>query len=169
MASTPQAGRRGATGCVSPSRMNFTTKKRARKDAWKHLQKELDDREKLEEENSIKIKKIDALKARVCVGVLAPYAGGCHQRYALRCACSLRAEEELVPTARYAYMDFEIGRRMGRDPLLSRGRLIVELFDDIMPVSLRASPHKSCVARGLPLCSQTGAYVRVGSAQSTSS
>jgi len=30
-------------------------------------------------------------------------------------------------------MDFEIGRRMGRDPLLSRGRLIVELFEDLMP------------------------------------
>jgi len=89
--------------------MNFTTKKRPRKDAWRTLQNELDEREKLEEENAVKLKKLDKLKARVCI------------------------EEEPNAEARHAYLDFEIGRRMGRDPLLTRGRLIVELFDDIMP------------------------------------
>jgi cyclophilin family peptidyl-prolyl cis-trans isomerase len=89
--------------------MMFSTKKRPRKEAWKTLQSELDEREKLEEENAVKHKKLDKLKARVCI------------------------DEEPSPEARHAYLDFEIGRRMGRDPLLTRGRLIVELFDDIMP------------------------------------
>jgi len=89
--------------------MNFTSKKRPRKDAWKTLQKELDDRETLEDENASKLKKMDALRARVCI------------------------EDEANPKARHAYMDLEIGRRMGRDPLITRGRIIVELFDDIVP------------------------------------
>lgn len=89
--------------------MNFSTKKRPRKDAWRHLQKELDEREKLEEENAAKLKKVDALKSRVCI------------------------EEEANPDARHAWIDFEIGRRMGKNPLLTKGRLIVELFDDLLP------------------------------------
>uniref|UniRef100_A0A7S0Q182 Peptidyl-prolyl cis-trans isomerase n=1 Tax=Coccolithus braarudii TaxID=221442 RepID=A0A7S0Q182_9EUKA len=89
--------------------MMFTTKKRARKDAWRTLQSELDEREKLEEDNAVKLKKLDKLKARVCI------------------------EEEPNPAARHAYLDIEIGRRMGKDPMLTKGRIIVELFDDIMP------------------------------------
>lgn len=89
--------------------MNFTTKKRVRKDAWKDLEKELGEREKLEEDNLVKQRKLDLIRARVCI------------------------EEEPNPSARHAYMDFEVGRRMGRDPQITRGRLIVELFDDIMP------------------------------------
>jgi hypothetical protein len=89
--------------------MNFTSKKRVRKHAWQELQTELDEREKLEEENTAKQRKLDALIARVCI------------------------EEEPNPSAQHVYMDFEIGRKMGRDPHVTRGRLIVELFDDIMP------------------------------------
>eukprot|EP00967_Tisochrysis_lutea_P135321 scaffold239969_cov26-Tisochrysis_lutea.AAC.1 len=89
--------------------MNFTTKKRVRKDAWKELQADLDERERLEEENTAKQRKLDALRSRVCI------------------------EEEPNVTALHVYMDFEIGRKMGRDPQITRGRLIVELFDDIMP------------------------------------
>ena len=47
--------------------MNFSTKKRPRKDAWKELQSELDEREKLEEENSAKQRRLDALRARACI------------------------------------------------------------------------------------------------------
>lgn len=39
------------------------------------------------------------------------------------------------PERLYAYMDILIGRDMGKNPELTRGRLIFELFDDIMPVS----------------------------------
>lgn len=89
--------------------MNFTSKKRARKNAWRDLEKELDDREQLEEENAVKEKKVDQLKARVCL------------------------EDEIKPSAKHVWMDFVIGRQMGRDPHVTTGRLIVELFDDIMP------------------------------------
>ena len=89
--------------------MNFTTKKRSRKSAWQALQTELDEREKLEEQNVAKLQKLHKLEVRVCI------------------------KDEANPEAQHAYIDFEIGRRMGRDPLLTRGRLIVELFRDIMP------------------------------------
>lgn len=89
--------------------MNFTSKKRVRNNAWRELQTELDEREKLEEENTAKQRKLDALRARVCI------------------------EEEPNPSAQHVFMDFEIGRKMGRDPQITYGRLIVELFDDIMP------------------------------------
>ena len=42
-------------------------------------------------------------------------------------------EDELDPEKLYAYMDVVIGRDMGKDPQLTRGRLVFELFDDIMP------------------------------------
>lgn len=89
--------------------MNFSTKKRPRQQAWKTLQKELEERDKTEEENTVKFRKQDTLKARVCI------------------------EDEPNPQARHAYMDIEIGRRMGRDPIITKGRLIFELFEDIMP------------------------------------
>jgi len=89
--------------------MNFSSKKRVRKNAWKELETELAEREQLEEENTAKQRKLDALRARVCI------------------------EEEPNPTAKHCFMDFEVGRKMGRDPQITRGRLIVELFDDIMP------------------------------------
>lgn len=104
--------------------MNFSTKKRPRKDAWKELQSELDEREKLEEENSAKQRRLDALRARACI------------------------EEDPTPAARHCYMDFEIGRQMGRDPQITRGRLVVELFHDLMPrtvgrfVELLESQHE---------------------------
>ena len=44
--------------------MNFTSKKRARPNAWKELQRELDEREKFEEENAAEFAKMEALKAR---------------------------------------------------------------------------------------------------------
>ena len=43
---------------------NFSSKKRVRKDAWRELQKELDEREVLEEENAVKFARLDALKSR---------------------------------------------------------------------------------------------------------
>ena len=89
--------------------MNFSSKKRPRKDAWRELQKELDEREKVEEENSVKLKKVDALRSRVCL------------------------EEEPKAEARHAYFDIQIGRVMGKAPVVTRGRVVVELFDDIMP------------------------------------
>ena len=89
--------------------MNFSSKKRPRKNAWRDLQKELDERERLEEENSAKLKKVDALKSRVCI------------------------EEEPNPEAKHAWIDIQIGRQMGKNPTLIKGRLIVELFDDLLP------------------------------------
>uniref|UniRef100_A0A7S2N5N0 Peptidyl-prolyl cis-trans isomerase n=1 Tax=Haptolina brevifila TaxID=156173 RepID=A0A7S2N5N0_9EUKA len=89
--------------------MNFSSKKRSRPNAWKDLQKELDERERLEEENAAKFKRLDALKSRTA------------------------QENELDPEAMYAYADILIGRDMGKDPKLTRGRLIFELFEDIMP------------------------------------
>ena len=89
--------------------MNFSSKKRARGNAWKDLQKELDEREKVEEENQVEMRKKEKLIHRVTV------------------------EEELNPKLRYGYMDIEIGRRMGKDPRITSGRIIFELFDDIMP------------------------------------
>ena len=89
--------------------MNFSSKKRARGNAWKDLQKELDEREKVEEENQVEMRKKEKLIHRVTV------------------------EEELNPKLRYGYMDIEIGRWMGRDPRITSGRIIFELFDDIMP------------------------------------
>lgn len=89
--------------------MNFSSKKRARGNAWKDLQKELDERERVEEENQVEMRKKEKLIHRVTV------------------------EEELNPKLRYGYMDIEIGRRMGRDPRITSGRIIFELFDDIMP------------------------------------
>lgn len=56
-------------GLASGLRMNFTTKKRARKDAWRELQKDLDDREQLEEENTVKFTRMDALRGRTAIGV----------------------------------------------------------------------------------------------------
>ena len=89
--------------------MIFSSKKRARPNAWKELQKELDEREQLEEENSTKFDAMAKLKSRTAM------------------------EEELDPEKTHAYMDLMIGRAMGKDPQLIRGRLIFELFDDIMP------------------------------------
>lgn len=89
--------------------MNFSTKKRPRKDAWRDLQKELDERERVEEVNAEKFKTLDALKARTAI------------------------EEEADPERAHAYMDIVIGRNMGKDPKITKGRLIFELFDDIMP------------------------------------
>jgi len=89
--------------------MNFSTKKRPRKDAWRELQKDLDERERLEEENTAKFKRLDQLKARTAL------------------------EDDCDPERFYAYMDILIGRDMGKNPDLTRGRLIFELFDDIMP------------------------------------
>ena len=54
--------------------MNFTTKKRPRRDAWKDLQKELDDREVVEEQNAAKFARIDELKARTAIGEHLTYA-----------------------------------------------------------------------------------------------
>ena len=45
--------------------MNFSSKKRARGSAWKDLQKELDEREKVEEENQVEIRKKEKLIHRV--------------------------------------------------------------------------------------------------------
>ena len=42
-------------------------------------------------------------------------------------------EDELDPEKLYAYMDVVIGRDMGKDPQLTRGRLVFELFDDVVP------------------------------------
>lgn len=89
--------------------MNFSTKKRPRQNAWRELQKELDERERLEEENAAKFSRMDALRSRTAL------------------------EDELNPEKLYAYMDIVIGRDMGKDPQLTKGRLIFELFDDIMP------------------------------------
>ena len=90
--------------------MNFTSKKRPRKDAWRTLQRDLDEREKLEDENAVKFARLDALKSRTAV------------------------EKEVDPEKMHVYADILIGREMGKDPRLTRGRLIFELFDDIMPV-----------------------------------
>jgi len=89
--------------------MNFSSKKKPRRDAWATLQKELDEREAVEESNQEKFRKLDKLKFRVTL------------------------DEELDPDLKYAFIDIEIGRRMGRDPNITKGRLIFELFDDIMP------------------------------------
>jgi len=59
--------------------------------------------------NATKFKRLDALKSRTAV------------------------EEELNPESTHAFADILIGRDMGKDPKLTRGRLIFELFDDIMP------------------------------------
>ena len=89
--------------------MNFSSKKRARPNAWRELQKELEERERLEEENATKFARLDALKARTA------------------------QEAELDPQKTHAYFDIMIGRNQGKDPKLTRGRVIFELFDDIMP------------------------------------
>ena len=91
--------------------MNFSTKKRPRKEgqAWRELQRELDERERLEEENAEKFARLDQLRARTA------------------------QEEEIDETKTHACVDVLIGREMGKDPKLTRGRLIFELFDDIMP------------------------------------
>ena len=47
--------------------MNFSSKKRARGNAWKDLQKELDEREKVEEENQVDMRKKEKLIHRVTV------------------------------------------------------------------------------------------------------
>ena len=94
---------------MPPLGQNFSSKKRPRSNAWKDLQRELDERERLEEENATKFARMDALRARTA------------------------QEEELDPDKTYAYMDILIGRNMGKDPSLTRGRLIFELFDDLMP------------------------------------
>ena len=88
---------------------NFSTKKRPRANAWRELQKEMDERERLEEENETKFARMEAMRARTAL------------------------EDELDPERLYAYIDVVIGRDMGKDPQLTRGRLIFELFDDIMP------------------------------------
>jgi DNA-directed RNA polymerase subunit F len=89
--------------------MNFSSKKRPRTQAWKELQRELDERERVEEENATKFARLDALKARTAL------------------------EEDIDASKTHVYMDIRIGRDMGREPKLTRGRLIFELFDDIMP------------------------------------
>jgi len=94
--------------------MNFSTKnKRPRPNAWRELQRELDEREKAEEENAAEFAKMEALKARAA------------------------QSDELDPQRLYVFMDILIGRNMGRDPRLTRGRLIFELFDDLMPRTVR--------------------------------
>ena len=94
---------------ASRSLQNFSTKKRPRQNAWRELQKELDEREQLEEENAEKFRRRDALQSRTA------------------------QEEELDPQRTHAYMDIMIGRNVGKDPQLTKGRIIFELFDDIMP------------------------------------
>ena len=89
--------------------MNFSSKKRPREKAWKQLQSELDEREAVEEANEAKFKKLADLKKRVCV------------------------EDEPNLNVRHGYMDLEIGRRMGSNPRITHGRVIFELFEDIMP------------------------------------
>jgi len=127
-----------------PCVMNFSTKKRPRKDAWKELQSELDEREKLEEENSAKQRRLDALRARACI------------------------EEDPTPAARHCYMDFEIGRQMGRDPQITRGRLVVELFHDLMPrtvgrfVELLESQHEPTYRASLVSKIMPGDYMVAG-------
>ena len=93
--------------------MNFTSKKRARPNAWKELQKELDESEQLEEENEAEFAKMEALKARAA------------------------QTDELDPAKLHAYIDLVIGRERGKDPRLTRGRLIFELFDDLMPRTIQ--------------------------------
>ena len=51
--------------------MNFSTKKRPRKDAWRELQKELDDRERVEEENAAKFAHMDHINSRTAQGMYA--------------------------------------------------------------------------------------------------
>ena len=89
--------------------MNFSSKKRARPNAWKELQRELDERERLEEENAAKFARIEALQTRSAL------------------------EDEIDPQKMHVYLDISIGHNQGKDPKLTRGRLIFELFDDIMP------------------------------------
>ncbi len=89
--------------------MNFSSKKRPRKDAWRDLQRELDERDQVEEKNAAAFAKTEALKSRTA------------------------QEEELDPEKLHAYMDIVIGRDQGKNPSLTRGRLIFELFEDIMP------------------------------------
>ena len=108
------AGRRTAAStqlkpCTNADTMNFSSKKRPREKAWKQLQSELDEREAVEEANEAKFKKLADLKKRVCV------------------------EDEPNPNVRHGYMDLEIGRRMGSNPKITHGRVIFELFEDIMP------------------------------------
>ena len=94
---------------VASQPMNFSSKKRARPNAWRELQKELDERERLEEENEVKFAKREQLRTRTA------------------------QEEELDPEKTHAYIDVAIGRDEGKDAQVTRGRLIFELFDDIMP------------------------------------
>jgi len=89
--------------------MNFSTKKRPRANAWRELQKELDEREKVEEENEAEFAKMESLKSRAA------------------------QTDELDPQRLYVFVDLAIGRNMGKDPRITRGRLIFELFDDLMP------------------------------------
>ena len=89
--------------------MNFSSRKRSKPGAWKELQKELDERERVEEDNTVKMRKLDQLKYRVCI------------------------EDEPNEKARHAWIDLQIGRKMGKSPIITSGRIIVELFDDIMP------------------------------------
>ena len=42
-------------------------------------------------------------------------------------------EDDADPQKTHAYMDIMIGRDIGKDPKLTRGRLIFELFEDLMP------------------------------------
>ena len=98
-----------ANFAIPPPAQNFSSKKRPRQNAWRELQKELDDQERLEEENEAKFARMDALRARTAL------------------------EDELDPQKLYAYADFVIGRDQGKDPQLTKGRLVFELFDDIMP------------------------------------
>ena len=95
--------------CTNVDTMNFSSKKRPREKAWKQLQSELDEREAVEEANEAKFKKLADLKKRVCV------------------------EDEPNLNVRHGYMDLEIGRRMGSNPTITHGRVIFELFEDIMP------------------------------------
>ena len=122
--------------------MNFSTKKRPRKNAWKELQKELDNREQLEEENAAKFARLDVLKARTAQGepphrrvrpVHPPKRRSAHPSPPSCAAVPGVAEEELDPEKTHVYMDLRIGREEGKDPMVTRGRLIIELFDDIMP------------------------------------
>ncbi len=90
--------------------MNFSSRRANKpKRSWTELQRELDDKERLVAHNERERHRRDALTKRVCV------------------------DDEPDAAKTHAYFDVEIGRRLGAKPRLTRGRLIVELFDDIMP------------------------------------
>ena len=70
-----------------------------------------------------------------------------------------RADPELDAEKTHAFADIVIGREMGKDPLLTRGRLVFELFDDIMPRTtemfvrmLESKAQPTCASWPTPAC-----------------